>query len=154
MRGSRPEVFCKKSVFNCSVVNFAKFLRPYFLQNSRKGVLKHFTKFTGKRQCKSFLFNKVAGHTSIFIKKETLAQAFSCEFSEIFKNLFQIEYFWWLLVTTETILSINFTGYENALSWRKKGIFYEQYLQWQLLALLSLLSLLAFYTKHIAVCWQ
>ena len=135
---------------NCFLVNFAKFLRPPFLQNSRKGVLKHFAKFTGKHQCRSFLFNKVAGQTSIFIKKETLVQVFSCEFSEIFKNLFLIEHFWWLLVTTEAILSINFAGYENVFSWKKKDTFYEQYLQWQLLALLSLL---AFYTKHIAVCW-
>ena len=29
-----------------------------------------------------------------FIKKETLAQALSCEFCEIFKNIFSIEYLW------------------------------------------------------------
>ena len=31
-----------------------------------------------------------------FIKKETLAQVFSCEFYEISKNTFFIEYLWWL----------------------------------------------------------
>ena len=36
-RGSRPEVFCKK------------------------GVLRNFAKFTGKHQCQSLFFNKVAG---------------------------------------------------------------------------------------------
>ena len=57
-RSSHPEVFCKK------------------------GVLKKFAKFTGKHLCQS-LFLK-----SNFIKKETLAQAFSCEFCEISKNNF------------------------------------------------------------------
>ena len=37
-RTSRPEVFCKK------------------------GVLRNFTKFTGKHLCQSLFFNKVAGH--------------------------------------------------------------------------------------------
>ena len=46
-----------------------------------KGVLKNFAKFTGKHLCQSlFAFN--------FIKKETLAQVFSCEFCEISKNSF------------------------------------------------------------------
>ena len=34
--------------------------------------------------CLSLFFNKVAG--TLFIKKETLAQVFSCEFCEISKN--------------------------------------------------------------------
>ena len=41
----------------------------------RKGVLRNLTKLTGKYMCKSLSFNK-----EILIKKETLAQAFSCEF--------------------------------------------------------------------------
>ena len=36
-------------------------------------------------------FNKVAYN---FIKKETLAQVFSCEFSEISKNTFFTEHLW------------------------------------------------------------
>ena len=47
----------------------------------RKGVLRNFTKFTGKHLCQSLFFNKV-------IKKETVAQVFSCEFCEISKNTF------------------------------------------------------------------
>ena len=50
VRSSDPEVFCKK------------------------GVLRNFTKFTGKHLCQRLFFNKVAG----FIKKETLTQVFSC----------------------------------------------------------------------------
>ena len=56
-----PEVFCKK------------------------GVLRNLAKFTGKHLCQSLFFNKVAGN---FLKNETLAQLFSCEFSKIFENIF------------------------------------------------------------------
>ena len=44
-----------------------------------KRVLKNFAKFTGKYQCQSLFFNKVAGlqlEVCNFIKKETLAQVF------------------------------------------------------------------------------
>ena len=60
-RSSRPEVFCKK------------------------GALINFTKLTGKHLCQSLFFNKVAEACN-FIKKETLAQVFSCESCEISKN--------------------------------------------------------------------
>ena len=46
----------------------------------RKGALRNFTKFTGKHLCQNLFFNKV--------KKETLAQVFSCEFCEISNNTF------------------------------------------------------------------
>ena len=63
-RSSRPEVFCKKIV------------------------LKNFTKFTGKHQCQSLFFNKVAGLRPATLLKETLALVFFCEFCEISKNTF------------------------------------------------------------------
>ena len=66
-RSSRPEVFCKK------------------------GVVRNFAKFTGKHLCQSLFLNKVPGlrpSAYNFNKKETLAQAFSCEFCEISKNTF------------------------------------------------------------------
>ena len=52
----------------------------------KKGVLKNFAKLTGKHLCQILFLNKVAGAASNFIKKETLVQAFSCEFCEIFNN--------------------------------------------------------------------
>ena len=67
LRSSRPNVFCKKGVF------------------------RQFAKFTGKHLCQSLFFNKVAGlrpKACNFIKKESLAQVFSCEFCEISKNTF------------------------------------------------------------------
>ena len=56
-----------------------------------KGVLRNFTKFAGKHLCQSLFFNKVAGlrpQVCNFIKRETLAQMFSCEFRKISKNTF------------------------------------------------------------------
>ena len=49
----------------------------------KKGVLRNFAKFTGKHLCQS-----------LFIKKETLVQVFSCEFCEISKNTFFTEHVW------------------------------------------------------------
>ena len=58
MQKQPPEVFCKN------------------------GVLRNFAKFSGKHLCESLFFNKACN----FIKKETQAQAFSCEFCKISKN--------------------------------------------------------------------
>ena len=69
-----PEVFCKK------------------------GVLKNFTKFTGKHLCQSFFLIQVTGEASNFIKIETLTQVFYCEFCKIFKNIFFMEHLLWLLL--------------------------------------------------------
>ena len=49
----------------------------------KKGVLINFTKFIGKHLCQSF-----SSEVCNFIKKETLAEEFSCEFCEISKNTF------------------------------------------------------------------
>ena len=63
----------------------------------RKDVLKNFTKFTEKHPCQSLFFNKIAGlrpEVCNFIKQETLAQVFFCEFCEIFKNTYFTEHLW------------------------------------------------------------
>ena len=44
--------------------------------------------------CQSLFFNKVAGAVGNFIKKETLAQVFSCELCEFLKNTFFTEHLW------------------------------------------------------------
>ena len=65
----------------------------------KKDVLRNFTKFTGRHPCQRLFFNKR-------IKKETLAQVFSCEVREISKNNFFIEHLWRLLLLTKTIVII------------------------------------------------
>ena len=53
----------------------------------RKGVLRNFPKFTGKYLCQS-----------LFFKKETVVQVFSCEFCAISKNVFLQNTSWRLLL--------------------------------------------------------
>ena len=57
----------------------------------KKGVLRNFAKFIGIHLCQSAFFNRVAGlrpQACNSIKKDTLAQVFSCEFCEISKDTF------------------------------------------------------------------
>ena len=66
-RSSRPEMLCKK------------------------GVIRNFAKFTGKQPSQRLFFNKVTGlrpKACNFIKKESLAQVFSCGIFEISKTTF------------------------------------------------------------------
>ena len=63
-RSSHPEVFCKKRA------------------------LGNFAKFTGKHLCQDLFFDKIAGLRPSTLLKKKLAQVFSCEFCEIFKNTF------------------------------------------------------------------
>ena len=58
-----------------------------FRCSMKRGVLKNSVKFTGKHFYWSLIFNKVATACS-FIKKETPVQVLSCEYCEIFKNIF------------------------------------------------------------------
>ena len=80
------------------------FLRRKFISGSsrlevfcKKGVLRNFANFIGKHLCQSLFFNKITGlglqfilqaYACNFIKKQTLAQVFSCEFCKISKNTF------------------------------------------------------------------
>ena len=61
----------------------------------KKGVFRNFAKFTGKRLCQSLFFNRVADlrpQACNVIKKETLAQVFSCEFCGNSNNTFFTEH--------------------------------------------------------------
>ena len=57
----------------------------------KKGVLRNFVKFTRKHLCQRRFFNKVEG-VKLSVKKDALAQVFSCEFCEISKNNFSTEH--------------------------------------------------------------
>ena len=52
-----------------------------------------------------------------FIKKETLAQVFSCEFCEIFKNTFFTEHLW----TTASVNTIAVSKIKNFTFFLVKG---------------------------------
>ena len=72
---------------------FKRYRRSQRRCSVRKVVLRNFAKFIGKHLCQSLFFNiKLQAEACIFIKKETLAQVFSCEFCEISKNIFFTEH--------------------------------------------------------------
>ena len=74
-RSSRPEVFCKK------------------------GVLRNFTKFTGKHLCQSLFFNKVAGlKPATLLKKRLWHRCFPVNFVKFLRTPFFTEHLWWLLL--------------------------------------------------------
>ena len=58
----------------------------------KKSVHKYFAKFIGKHLCQSFFLNKVSWGLQLYQKR--LAQVFSCEFCEIFKNTFFTKHLW------------------------------------------------------------
>ena len=70
----------------------------------KKGVLRNFTKFTGEHLSQGLFFNKNADLSpATLLKKEALAQLFSCEFCAISKSTFFTEHLRWLL-PHETII--------------------------------------------------
>ena len=70
-----PEVFCKK------------------------GVLRSFTKFTGKHLCQSPFFNIVAGvRPATPFKKRLWHRYFPVNFMKFLRTSFYIEHLWWLLL--------------------------------------------------------
>ena len=71
-RSSRPEVFCK-------------------------GVLRIFTKFTGKHLCQSLFLNKVTGLRATTLLKKRLWHR--CDFTKFPRTPFLTEHLWWLLLS-------------------------------------------------------
>ena len=75
LTSSRPEVFCKK------------------------GVLRNFTKFTGKHLCQSLFFNKVAGlRPATLLKKRLWHMCFPVNVVKFLRTPFYTEHLWWLLL--------------------------------------------------------
>ena len=78
-RSSRPKVFCKK------------------------GVLRNFTKFTGKHLCQSLFFNNVAGlRPATLLKKGLWRRCFPVNFVKFLRTPFFTEHLWWLLLEFPT----------------------------------------------------
>ena len=92
-RSSHPEVFCKK------------------------GVLRNFTKFTGKHLRQSLFFNKVAGLRPVTLfKKRLWHRCFPLTFAKFLRTPFFMEHFWWLLLKIHIkILFVNFVYFSEIL---------------------------------------
>ena len=95
------------------MIIFAKYRSSHQRCSIKKCVLRNFTKFTGKHLRQSLFFNEVTGQACNYIKKETLAQVFSCEFWEIYKSTFFTEHLW-------TTASGNSLRNRHLLSWIKE----------------------------------
>ena len=63
----------------------------------KKGVLRSFTKFTGKHLCQSPFFNIVAGLATPF-KKRLWHRCFPVNFVKFLRTSFYMEHLWWLLL--------------------------------------------------------
>ena len=73
----------------------------------KKGVLRSFTKFTGKRLCQSLFFNKVTGLSpATLLKKRLWHRCFPVRFVKFLRTTFYIEHFWWLLLALITSLNL------------------------------------------------
>ena len=75
----------------------------------KKGVLRNFTKFTGRHMCQDLFFSKkeslgLRPQACSFIKKESLAEVFFCEFCENSKNTFFTEHLKSLLLSLQLCL--------------------------------------------------
>ena len=80
-------------IFNL-LYNFTQYTSSHRRCPVREGVLINFAKFAGKHLCQGLFFNKVEAEACNFIKKETLARVFSCEFCEISKDNLFTEHLW------------------------------------------------------------
>ena len=65
----------------------------------KKDDLRNFTEFTGKHQCQSLFFNKVAGlRPATLLKKRLLVQLFSVNFAKFLRTPFYKMHLLWLLL--------------------------------------------------------
>ena len=70
----------------------------------RKGVLRHFTKFTEKHLCQSLFFNKVAGlRPTTLLKRRLQHKCFPVNFQKFLRTFFLTEHLRWLLLLLDEI---------------------------------------------------
>ena len=77
--------------------------------STKKGVLRNFTKFSGKYLCQSLFFDKIAGlRPATLSKKRLWHRYFSVNFANFLRAPFVTDHFWWLLLTTVSISDVCF----------------------------------------------
>ena len=104
----RPPKFWVQNIFNFNLQQNLRFLQHssrYYLPCQKQpaevfcknGVLRHFTKFTGKHLCHSLFFNKVLGlRLATLFKKRLWHRCFPVNFVKFLRTPFY-EHLWWLL---------------------------------------------------------
>ena len=74
---------------NVRIGNKGKFRSSHRRCSMKKGVLKNFTKFTGKHLCQSLFFNKVAGlRSTSLLKKRLWYRCFPVNFAKFLRTRF------------------------------------------------------------------
>ena len=64
----------------------------------KKGVLRNFTKFTGKHLCQRLFFNKVEDLSpATLLNKRLCYRCFAVNFAKFLRTSFLKEHLWWLL---------------------------------------------------------
>ena len=77
-----------------------------------KGVLRNFTKFTGKHLCQRLFFNKVAGlRPATILKKRLWHRCFPVNFVKFLRTPFVTEHLWWLLLTPVICVNNNLMSF-------------------------------------------
>ena len=90
---SRMEFFVKIVTSKETTPSLRLFRSSHRRCSVKIGVLRNFTKFTGKDLCQSLFFNKVAGlRPATLLKKRLWQRCFFREFCEISKNTFSTEH--------------------------------------------------------------
>ena len=88
-----------KKIENCFMREYSE--RKLKVQEvfCKKGVLRNFAKFIGKRLCRSLFFNKVAAlRPATLLKKRLWDRCFPKNFAKFLRTPFLIEHLWWLLL--------------------------------------------------------
>ena len=89
----------------------------------KKGVLRNFTKFTGKHLCQSLFFNGLRPGT--LVKKRLCYRCFPVNFVKFLRTSFLTEHLWWLLLKktcTEKALATSWSHTVKPCSRRKTDI--------------------------------
>ena len=90
----------------------------------RKGVLRNFTKFTGKHLCQSLFFDKVASlRPATLLKKRLWYRCFPVNFVKFQRTPFFIEHLWWLLLSHHQIV-YSFKSFRFSLGFEKNFLCY------------------------------
>ena len=93
----------------------------------KKGVLRNFSKFTGKHLCRSLFFNKVAGlRPATLLKKKLLHRCFPANVGKFLRTSFLIEHPRWLLLSVGKTKTVKLKPLYKLIYWIQMYFLYSQ----------------------------
>ena len=93
----------------------------------KKGVLRNFSKFTGKHLCRSLFFNKVAGlRPATLLKKKLLHRCFPANVGKFLRTSFLIEHPQWLLLSVGKTKTVKLKPLYKLIYWIQIYFLYSQ----------------------------